>query len=182
LHHEYSFSYWLDITEVFFTPKLATERKRVADQAQAQEHVLIPFAGIGPYAIPVASRGGIVIAIEINPSASRYFRKNVAANGIASAITIIEGDAFKKIPLFPAGAFDRAIIPTPYGQDRILDLVIPHIKTSGTIHMYTFRKSFEIPSLIAEYRLKGLSVKTIRRCGNIAPGVSRWVFDLCKDA
>jgi len=34
--------------------------------------------------------------------------------------------------------------------------------------------------LIEKYRKMGLKVEFYRRTGNVAPGVSRWVFDLIK--
>ncbi len=178
-HREYGFSYRLDLADVFFAPRLASERWRVAGQVRAGERVLVPFAGAGPFVIPAAARGGIVTAIERNPAAFRYLEENVAANGVAGRTTMIEGDAFDRT-LLPPGEYDRAIIPAPYGQDAILGILAPVVRYGGMIHMYTFRKGNEIPGLIAEYQSRGLSVTAFRRCGNIAPGVSRWVFDLIR--
>ena len=38
----------------------------------------------------------------------------------------------------------------------------------------------EIPELISKYEGMGFEVLFHRRCGNVAPGISRWVFDLKK--
>ena len=77
--------------------------------------------------------------------------------------------------------FDRVIIPTPYGQDHILDMVSPLIKRGGMIYFYTFKKRLQIGGLIEKFRNMDLDVEYYRRCGNVAPGVSRWVFDLMRD-
>ncbi|NYT01398.1 MAG: class I SAM-dependent methyltransferase family protein, partial [Methanosarcinales archaeon] len=76
--------------------------------------------------------------------------------------------------------FDRAIIPTPYGQDLILPAIYPLVRTGGTIYFYTFKKKFQIQGLVREFWDMGLKTVFFRRCGNVAPGVSRYAFDLVK--
>jgi len=177
---ENGFSYRVDLTDVFFAPRLASERKRVTSLVQADERVLVPFAGAGPFVVPAAANGGLVTAIEMNPVAFRCLEENVVANGVAGRTALIRGDAFDRSLLQEEG-FDRAIIPAPYSKDGILWSLAPAIRSGGIIHIYTFRKKNEIPGLIAEYQSRKLSVVTYRRCGNVAPDVSRWVFDLCRD-
>ena len=80
----------------------------------------------------------------------------------------------------PKNGFDRAIVPTPYGMDCFLGEVSGHVRKGGSIHFYTFKTESQIPGLIEEYRKMGFDVEFYRRCGNVAPGVSRWVFDLIK--
>ena len=46
------------------------------------------------------------------------------------------------------------------------------------IHMYTFKTKNEIPALIEKYKQKGFDLTYYNSCGNVAPGVSRFVFDL----
>ncbi len=48
------------------------------------------------------------------------------------------------------------------------------------IHSYTFKKRHQIPGLLRGFEEEGYDVLTARRCGNVAPCVSRWVFDLKK--
>jgi tRNA (guanine37-N1)-methyltransferase len=74
--------------------------------------------------------------------------------------------------------FDRAIIPTPYGRDEILEIVAPMVKKGGMVHFYTFKKRHQIEGLIEKYESLGFDVELFRKCGNVAPGVSRWAFDL----
>src|SRR5690606_21028139 len=64
---EYGFSYRLDIARSFYSSRLASERRRVWMQVEKGERVLVPFSGVGPYAIPPAKRGAWVTAIEKNP-------------------------------------------------------------------------------------------------------------------
>jgi len=76
--------------------------------------------------------------------------------------------------------FDRAIVPTPYGMDSILEIVMRKVKKRGRIHFYTFKKHEQIEGLQNSYEEMGLEVELFRRCGNVAPGVSRWAFDMTK--
>lgn len=179
VHHEYDFAYRLDVGTVFFNPRLASERRRVTGQVQPGEKVLVPCCGVGPFVVPGAARGAEIVAIEQNPEACRWLAENLALNGVSDRVTVIPGNAFDT-SLLPSCLFDRAIIPTPYGMDAIFDVIAPRVREGGMIHFYTFRKRNEIDTLITGFGKKGFEVVTWRRCGNVAPGVSRWVFDLLK--
>ena len=179
VHHEFEFAYQLDVGTVFYNPRLASERKRVTDQVQSGERVLIPFCGVGPFVIPAAARGADIIAVEKNPEAYRWLARNVQLNGVTDRVRIIPGDAFDT-SLLPVYPFDRAIIPTPYGMDTIFDVLASRVKPGGMIHFTTFKNRNQADALAGEFTMKGFEVVVQRRCGNVAPSVSRWVFDLVK--
>jgi tRNA (guanine37-N1)-methyltransferase len=63
-------------------------------------------------------------------------------------------------------------------MDTALDPLLPLLSTRGTAHFYTFKTRQEIPDCIAAYTARGLDVTYSAACGNVAPGVSRTVFDL----
>jgi tRNA (guanine37-N1)-methyltransferase len=177
VHHEYKFAYELDVSTVFFNPGLASERKRVTDQIQSGEFVLIPFCGVGPFVIPAAARGACIVAVEKNPEAFRWLTRNVLLNSTEDRVIPLLGDAFDTclLPIYP---FDRAIIPTPYGMDSIFDVLASRVKPGGIINFTTFKNRNQADALSMEFGLKGFEVILQRRCGHVAPGVSRWVFDL----
>jgi len=177
LHREYGCTYSLDVKAAFYNSRLASERHRVAGCVREGERVLVPFAGVGPFVVPAARRGALVTAIEMNSDACRYLRENLRMNGVEDAVTVFEGDAMLLLPSCKGG-YDRAIVPTPYGLNTALDEVIPLVRRGGMIHFYTFTVPEETEILAAKYRGMGCVVNGIRRCGNVAPGVSRWVFDL----
>jgi tRNA (guanine37-N1)-methyltransferase len=178
-HKEFGFRYRLDVKSVFFNVRMGYERMRVIDQVEPGEKVYVPFAGVGPYAIPAAAKGAHVVAVEQNPDAFRWLYENAGLNKVRDTLDVIRGDAFDTM-LLPHRRFDRVIIPTPYGMDSILDVLIPVTVPGGMIHFYTFRTRKEIPSLVNLYRNKGLDITYSNTCGNVAPGVSRWVFDLVR--
>jgi tRNA (guanine37-N1)-methyltransferase len=178
-YREFGFQYRFDVTKVFFNVHMAYERMRVTNQVEPGEHVLVPFCGVGPFAIPAAARGAQVVAIEQNPDAYAYLQENIALNHVRKNITTINGDA-RDTALLSDARFDRMIIPAPYGMDSILDLLAPFTVRDGMIHFYTFRARNEIPALEEEISGKGFDLTYQNTCGNVAPGISRWVFDLIK--
>jgi tRNA (guanine37-N1)-methyltransferase len=176
-HREYGFAYRLDVAAVFFDPRLAHERKRVSDQVRSGERVLVLFCGIGPYVIPAASHGAEITAIEKSQEACRWLSENVKLNGVRDKVTTIMGDAFDVSPLQDF-TFDRVIIPTPYGLDAIFDRILTKVKPRGIIHFYTFKNQTQAKTLVTEFEQNGYELVFYRRCGNVAPGVSRWVYDV----
>jgi len=179
LYREFGFLYRFDVTKVFFNIHLAYERMRVTDQIEPGEDVLIPFCGVGPFVIPAAVRGAHVVAVENNPDAFAWLNENIALNKMRNFVTALEGDAFD-LSLLPRNRFDRIIIPTPYGLDRIFGVLAPLIAPGSMIHFYTFKNKKQIPSVIKEFEDNGFALTYFRSCGNVAPGISRWVFDLEK--
>jgi tRNA (guanine37-N1)-methyltransferase len=143
------------------------------------ERVYVPFAGVGPYAIPAAARGAVVYAVEKNPDAFRWLEENVARNHAGKNCHIRQGDALDT-PQAPRATFDRLIIPAPYGMDCALGTLLPLLSEGGMAHVYTFKTKEQVPGLLAAYEADGLDVTYYSSCGNVAPGVSRWVFDLAR--
>ncbi len=183
-HRENGYIYKLDLKKVFFNPRLFSERGRLAAKITHGECILIPFAGVGPFVLPAAGKGAKVYAVEINPDACACLRENILINKLEKQVTVIQGDfedimEAKDLKL-PESGFDRAIVPTPYGMDHSLIRVSKFVKKGGCIHFYTFKAESQIEELIEEYEKMGLEVEFYRRSGNVAPGISRWVFDLIK--
>ncbi len=178
-HREFGFTYRMDLKYSFYNGRLSFERNRLATLVERNEEVLIPFSGVGPFAIPVAAAGASVIAVEMNPYACRSFLNNCRLNKVRDHVHVINADA-NSIPNMLRKGFDRAIIPTPYGMDHFLENISSLVRKGGYVHFYTFGPLEKVPELIAGYEEKGFEVLFHRRCGNVAPGISRWVFDLKK--
>ncbi len=177
LHKEHGFVYRLDVAKVFFNSHLGYERIRVASQVQKGENVLVLFAGVGPFAVPPAARGAYVVCIEKNREACCRLKENARLNRVEGRMVVITADALYADRMMKQD-FDRVIIPAPYGMDQILETVPPLLKKGGLVHFYTFKKYHEINELLKSYGNMGFKVLFHRRCGNVAPGVCRWAFDM----
>ena len=123
-HKEFGFLYRLDVASVFFNSRLGYERMRVAAAVLAGEDVLLPFSGVGPFAIPLAARGARVLALEKSREACHYLAENARLNRVERMIARGNADAFHMAKL-PRKDFHRAVIPAPYGADGILETVLP---------------------------------------------------------
>jgi tRNA (guanine37-N1)-methyltransferase len=178
-HKEFGFIYHLDVARVFFNSRLGSERMRVANAVKDGEDVLVPFAGSGPFVVPIAARGARVVALEKNRDACLWLAGNARQNRVQDKIAVINGDAFHMAELLKTD-FDRVVVPTPYGMDRIIKTALQMVKAGGWLHFYTFKKRHQILELQKSYEDLGLEMRQCRRCGNVAPGVSRWVFDMVK--
>ena len=179
VHHEFGFSYRIDVGSSFFSARMASERKQVTDMVKPGEKVYVPFAGVGPFAIPAAARGAEVWAVEKNPYAFQWLKENIALNHTGNTCHSIQGDALNTAQLRET-SFNRLIIPAPYGMDHTLEILLPILSYGGMAHVYVFKTREQIPGLIAAYEDAGLDVMVYAPCGNVAPGVSRWVFDLAR--
>ncbi|TKX82187.1 class I SAM-dependent methyltransferase family protein [Halorubrum sp. SD626R] len=135
VHREYGHEFLLDVAEVYFSPRLATERHRVVEQTEPGETAIDMFAGVGPYAVPLASRGAEVVACDLNERAVDYLRENAARNGVADRVTAIAGDV-REIGDEHAGAADRLVMNLPHSADAFLDTAVRLAGDDCVIHYY----------------------------------------------
>ncbi len=142
-HRENGFSYLIDVEKVFFSPRLATERRRVYSQVRPGERVLDMFAGVGPFSIPMAKAGATVWACEINPHALDLLERNSSLNGVT--IRTFPGDARAVAEGQARGWANRIVMNLPSRSLDFLDAALSAISASGGIlHIYV--RSIEDPS------------------------------------
>ncbi len=178
IHRENGCIFHVDIAKTYFSGKMYFERDRVVQKVEAGEDVLILFCGVGPFLIPIRKKKDVrIIGLDNNPAACALLRKNSKLNDIDA--DIILGDANNMNNIFRK-EFDRIVMPAPYGQDYFLNRVHPLLKPGGTVHFYTFKKDFEIPHFRRVLEERGWHVDFCRECGDVAPRVKRYVFDLQK--
>ncbi|MXV62055.1 methyltransferase domain-containing protein [Natronorubrum sp. JWXQ-INN-674] len=135
VHREYGCGFVLDLAEVYFSPRLATERHRVAEQVQAGEHALDMFAGVGPFVIPFAKRGADVIGVDVNEDAIEYLRENARRNGVEDRVTAICADVTEVADEYADWA-DRLVMNLPHSADAFLEAAVTLAGDDCTIHYY----------------------------------------------
>ncbi len=140
VHKENGCRYKLDLERVYFNPRLATERNRVASLAArsaSEETIIDMFAGVGPFSILIAKRAvkSHIIAIDINPDAIKYLRENIRLNAVEN-VEPIEGDVKAIYGAFKDKA-DRIIMNLPKKAYLFLPEAVQMLKPEGgTIHFY----------------------------------------------
>ncbi|MGQ0796870.1 MAG: class I SAM-dependent methyltransferase [Methanobacteriota archaeon] len=160
VHVEFGLRYHVDVARAYFSPRLGTERKRVAGLIPSGETVLDPFAGVGPYAILIArrTRAARVIASDANPDAVALLRANVAANR-ADRVEVREGDA--RMVMRSAGPVDRVILDLPHSAMDFVPDALRALRPHGTLHAYGIVQKAEREDRADE--LRHLSEREARR-------------------
>ncbi len=188
IHVEHGVKLKLDPTKVYFSPREATERLRVARQVRPGEFVMVMFAGVGPYALMIAAvQPGVkgVVAIELNPLAYEYMVENVRLNKVEGKVIPVLGDV-KVAARGWYGMCDRVVMPLPKGAHMFLDRAFQCLKPEGgVIHFYHWAPEGDLYSeafalLEREAVLRGMRVKLLdaRIVSEYAPRV----YKVCIDA
>jgi len=134
VHREYGCAFELDIEDVFFSPRLATERHRVTEQVESGEQFLDMFAGVGPFVIPAAKRGAETVGVDLNEAAVEYLRRNAEQNGVEDRVTAIAGDV-RTVEGYDDWA-DRIVMNLPHSADEFLDTAVELAGDDCVIHYY----------------------------------------------
>jgi len=173
IYKEHGCRYVVDIQRAYFNPHLSTERARVAAQVRPDETVVDMFAGVGPFSILIAKRAKHVIAIDKNPDAIQFLRKNVELNSVTN-IEIFQGDV-REVASDLKGRADRVIMNLPHKASEFLDEAIIMLKPKGIIHYYDIRHEDDIEGAIrvvreiAMHRGVDINILDTRKVHSYAP-------------
>ncbi|MHA1130101.1 MAG: class I SAM-dependent methyltransferase [Candidatus Helarchaeota archaeon] len=151
IHRENKCNFKIDVKKVYFSPRLATEHERVATLVKNGEIILDMFAGVGPFSILMAKLRKVKIwAVDINPAAIYYLRKNISMNKVEHMIKVFEGDVreiWKKNFNFK---FDRIVMNLPSEAIEFLDIALELLKKNGVLHFYQFVPEKDYPNQCIE--------------------------------
>jgi len=153
----------LDVAKVYFSVRLSHERSRIAELVKPKEKILALFAGVGPFPLVIAKKQPTakIVAIELNPEAVAFMKKNVERNR-ASNVEVVLGDAREIVLACYGGFADRVLMPLPKGAHDFLDVAFAGVKDGGIVHFYTFagiEKPFDEAIALAESKARDFGVK-----------------------
>ena len=185
VHKEYGCRFKVDPTKVYYSERFSTERKRVVDQIEEGERVLVMFAGVGPFAIMAAKLANPekVVAVEKNPEAAEYLKENIELNDFGDVVEGYEGDVREIVPELDE-RFDRIIMPLPEKADEFLGLAADLAGKNGVVHYYRFLENDDWAPLHDEVesvvRGRGRSFEVLDSviCGDRGPAASRVCLDI----
>ncbi|WP_128477792.1 class I SAM-dependent methyltransferase [Halorussus pelagicus] len=135
VHREYGCEYLLDVAEVYFSPRLATERHRVAEQVDSGERAFDMFAGVGPFVVPFAKRDAEVVGVDLNERAVEYLHENARRNDVEERVTATQGDV-RDVAGDYADWADRAVMNLPHSADEFLDAAVELAGDDCVLHYY----------------------------------------------
>ena len=163
-YKEFGCRFTVDVKNAFFSPRLSTERERIANLVQNGEVMTNMFAGIGMFSIMAAKKKKCTVySLDINPVASKLCETNMGLNKLAGNIISINGDASEIIKEQLINKSDRTLMLLPERSDEFLDSAIETTKDGGIIHYYSHihaDKKTEAGKLSEEHYLKVTPVKS----------------------
>ena len=137
-YKEFGCKFTVDVENAFFSPRLSTERERIANLVQDGETIVNMFAGVGMFSIMIAKKKKCTVySIDINPIASKLCEKNIITNKLAGNIISINGDASQVIQEQLENKSDRTLMLLPERSDEFLKSAINATKSGGIIHYYS---------------------------------------------
>jgi len=137
-YKEYGCRFIVDVEKAFFSPRLSTERERIANLVKDGEVIINMFGGVGMFSIMAAKKKKCtVFNIDINPVASQLCEKNVERNKLMGNVISINGDAAQIIRSQLENKGDRTLMLLPERSDEFLDSALLATKNNGFIHYYS---------------------------------------------
>jgi tRNA (guanine37-N1)-methyltransferase len=172
---------------VYFSPRLSSERQRVANNIKKGEIIVDMFAGVGPFSIVIARSCDVkqIYGIDINPCATSFMLQNIKINKCQPKITVILADSTK----IPHNSFsaDRVIMNLPEKSLDAIPQACQFLKPEGGfIYLYLFASEETSTEILSEQirskiKLSGrklVALETIRIVKEIGPREQQLAFDL----
>jgi len=181
LHKESGVTVKIDVNNCYFSPRLGSERLRIARLVKPDERVLVAGSGVGIYPLIIAkhSEAKEIVGIEWNPLAHKLSQENIVLNKLTARVKAIKGDARKA-----QGRFDRMIIAIPHEGVNFVPALLKNLKSNGTLHVLDFAEEtdLEAPARKLEELCKDakrkITILSVTKAGQ--PGVRR--YRVCVDA
>ncbi len=163
-YKEHGCRFKVDLEKTFFSPRLSTERLRIADLVTDGEIIINMFGGVGMFSIVAAKKKKChVYNIDINPHAARLCSENVILNKLKGTVESIEGDAVDIIEKGLVNSGDRVLMLLPERSDEFLDVAIKALKQNGVLHYYCHihsDKKSQVSEVVTSHFLSVVKVKS----------------------
>jgi tRNA (guanine37-N1)-methyltransferase len=154
IHKEYGCQFAVDVAKAYFSPRLSNEHNRIASLVQKSETIVDLFAGVGPFSILIAKCNPDVkvYAVDINPAAIEFLRKNIRLNRVENRVFPLLGDAKQIVENQLFGVADRIIMNLPEKAMDFIDTTCKAVKpTGGVVHYYEF---IRLPDSLENLKLR----------------------------
>jgi len=188
-YREHGCKFKVDISKVYFSPRLSTERLRLAKRIGDNETVTNMFAGVGTFSIIIAKMNKTckVYSIDSNLTANYLCQINAKLNKVEDRVFPIHGNAEYVATRLLPGKSNRVLMPLPEKSKRFVHSAIESLTCKGgTIHYFAHVKAKnknnaldegmqETEDAFHEYEYKIDAIRVIREIG---PRVYQIVSDV----
>src|SRR5262249_9580226 len=125
-YKEHGCRFKVDLINTYFSPRLSTERLRIANLVSDYEIVTNMFGGVGTFSIIIAkkNRNCKVFSIDMNPTAIELSQYNSRLNGVESRVISILGDAKDIVAKETQLRSDRVLMPLPEKAREFVDCAV----------------------------------------------------------
>lgn len=173
LYRENGITFELDVSKVYFSPRLATERMFVAKDTRDGDTVIDMFAGIGAFSLNIAKlHNAHITAIDSNPDAVNYMKKSIVRNSLPGSISPVCGKAEEVLQTLPSA--DRIIMNLPHESRHFLRLALGNLKKGGIIHYYEILNITQLEERMEELTGLGFEIRKKREVHGFSASLSMY--------
>lgn len=177
-YKEHGCRFKVDVAKTYFSPRLSTERQRIANMVGDNETIINMFAGVGTYSVVIAKANKTckVYSIDSNSAASELDGINAKLNKVQDRVVTICGDAAEVIKDRLAGRADRILMPLPERAKEFVDSAVLALKEKGIVHYFAHIKADskkagqelglqDAHDAFAKYDHQVLAIRVVREVG-----------------
>ena len=139
VYKEHGCTFKVDVINTYFSPRLSTERLRIAKLTEPNEVIVNMFGGVGTFSIIISryNKSAKVYSIDSNPIAIDMCRQNIEINKLRGNVFPVLGDAEQEIHKGLKGIAKRVLMPLPEKAKDFVDAAVSSLENgSGTIHYF----------------------------------------------
>ena len=142
-HREHGCRFKVDVAKTYFSPRLSTERLRIASMVGERETIVNMFAGVGTFSILMTkiNKTCKVYSIDSNIVAVELCEVNARLNRVQDRVISIYGDSAKVIKGTLVGQADRVLMPLPERAKEFVESAVLALKKKGVVHYFTHIKA-----------------------------------------
>jgi len=188
LYKEHGCVLRVDVSKVFFTPRLSAERLRIASLVREGERVLNMFAGVGSFSIVIAKmkRTTLNYAVDINPDAYALIVENVRLNKLEGRVIPILGDSATVAESNLRDAVNRVLLPLPEKALQYVPHAVKALKPGeGYLHVYVHGPEARLEDLkehyqdtLSSYIEREFKVDLVKKVREVGPKYNQYVIDV----
>jgi tRNA (guanine37-N1)-methyltransferase len=171
VHREYGLRISVDVQTCYFSPRLATERKRVAELVQDGETIVDMFTGVAPFSVMIAryAHPKKIYAVDKNKDAVLLASENIRCNNVVDMVEAICTDA-EELPSFlgkKGEKADRIIMNLPFSAWSFFPVALQIASDPCIVHYYDILPEETIENRLAELCDMARHNKMKARCSSV---------------
>jgi tRNA (guanine37-N1)-methyltransferase len=135
-HKENGVELEVDVERAYFSPRLAREHARVAEDVRSGDRVYDLCCGVGPFSVTIArfGRAARVTAVDANPDAIRLLRDTLSRHPYGGRVVALTARLEEFLPT--AAPVERVAMNLPHEGIKYLSSVARTVAPGGRLYYY----------------------------------------------